>query len=45
MEVLLRMGFWGKLFKKIERVSEKLLIIEEEATSIIPSIRGLIHKR
>jgi len=44
IQSLLRIGFWGKLFKKIERVSDKLLIIGEEATSLVPSLKGLIRK-
>lgn len=45
MQSLLKMGFWGKIFKKIERVSDKLMIVGEEATTIVPSIKGLIKKQ
>jgi hypothetical protein len=41
MESMLGMGFWTKLFKKIERVSDKLLLIGEETVSISPMLKSI----
>ena len=44
MQSMLGMGFWGKLFKKIERVSDKLLLIGEETVSITPMLKSIKQK-
>ena len=39
MEALLKMGALSKLFKKVEKVYDKLLILGEEASSIAPLLK------
>lgn len=44
MESMLKMGFFTKLFKKVERVYDKLFIIGEETVSVVPTLKGISAK-
>jgi len=41
---LLRMGVFGRMFTKLEKVYDKLLIAGEEIVSIMPSLRKVVQK-
>jgi len=43
MESMLGMGFFSKLFKRIERVFDKLLLIGEETASIAPMLKNIVR--
>jgi len=45
MESMLKMGFFTKLFKKIEKVFDKIIIIGEEITTVMPRLKNMISKR
>ncbi len=42
MVSLLRMGLFGRMFTKLDKVYDKLLIVGEEIVSIMPTLRGII---
>ncbi len=44
MESMLKMGFFTKIFKKVLRVYDKLLIIGEEIVSIAPTLKSSTTK-
>ncbi len=43
MVSLLRMGLFGRMFTKLDKVYDKLLIAGEEIVSIMPSLRGIVR--
>jgi len=42
MVSLLRMGLFGRMFTKLDKVYDKLLIAGEEIVSIMPTLRGIV---
>lgn len=45
MVSLLRMGFFGRIFTKLEKAYDKLLIVGEEIVSVMPALRQMIHDK